>query len=275
MVVIRVSVVSRHRTGADFAQRIGTGRTGTNAVASGATADSRSGRSDGALRADNQRNAERAQKLETPNAGAGGSHCAAAQLKQRRNARRWRRSPRRSPRRSRSRSRQPRPTAMSRFGRSRRSRHCSRTARSRGSRPTSPRCPRPSFRKRPNARRFARQGCRNSKTCRCLRRTKSGQARGEVDEEASAKNPNVAAAAPRQCGLGRRDEETEPADRGPRLVRRSPMPRCLSASPSARSRNRSRPVTRYRNMPPGPHSRVGRSWPPAPVALRRHRATII
>ena len=62
--------------------------------------------------------------------------------------------------------------AMSRFVRSPRSRRYSRTMTSRASRRRNPRRRRHSFRKRPNAHRFARRGCRNSRICRCRRRTK-------------------------------------------------------------------------------------------------------
>ena len=128
----------------------------------------------------------------------------------------------------------PRPTATSRFARSRRSRHCSRIMISRVSRPRSLRRLRPSSRKRPNARRFARQGCRSSKTCRCRPRTKSGR----------------------------------PAAKPRKSIRRRPGCRCCSASPMSasaaatkRPSRRSRPAPRVRPcaVPPLPERKPQRS----------------
>ena len=81
----------------------------------------------------------------------------------------------------------------------------------------SPRRPRRSFRRRPNARRCARRGCRNSKNCRCRRRTRSGR----------------------------------PAARPKRNIRRRPGCRCCSAWPmSASAVATKRPSHRSPPAPP-------------------------
>ncbi len=98
-----------------------------------------------------------------------------------------------------------------------RSRRCSRIRRRAASRPRSRRRPRPSSRKRPSARRFARHGCRSSRTCRCPPRTKSAR----------------------------------PAARPRRSIRRRPGCRCCSASPmSASAAATKRPSRRSRPAPP-------------------------
>ena len=77
--------------------------------------------------------------------------------------------------------------------------------------------PKTSSRKRPNARRSARRGCRNSRTCRCRRKTKSGR----------------------------------PAAKPRRSIRRRPGCRCCSASPmSASAAATKRPSRRSRPAPP-------------------------
>ncbi len=166
--------------------------------------------------------------------------------------------------------------AMSRFARSRRSRHCSRTMTSPGSRSMSPRRRRPSSRKRPNVRRLARHGCRNSKICRCPRRTKSGRPAAK-SRRSIRKRPGC------RClqrlanvGLGRRDEETEPpiAARasGPAMA---PMPPLPERKPQRSVAQQIAPVSRYRNMHAGPRRRVWTSTAVRHLLRHRHRATII
>ena len=111
--------------------------------------------------------------------------------------------------------------------------------------PSSPRRPKPSSRRRPNARRPARRGCRNSRISRCRRRPKSGR----------------------------------PAARPRKSIRRSPSCRCCSGSPmSASAAATKRPSRRSRPAPPGLRWRRCRRCPiasrsvPSPSKWRRIRS---
>ena len=194
------------------------------------------------------------------------------------NAPRWRRSPRRSLRKPRSRQRRcsRRPTATSRFVRSRRSRHCSRTMMSRGSRRMSPRCPRPSFRRPPNARRSAPRGCRNSKICRCRRRTKFGRPAAK-SKRSIRKRPGCrcCSASPMSASAVATKRPSRRSRPAPRVRRWRRCRRCRNGSPSAASRSKSRLTSRYPSMLAG---RRRRNW--TPTAARHllqqcHRATTI
>ena len=222
--VIRVSVVATGIEQALISRNAATPAAATSARGSGRSPDNRLADLTARLRADNQRLAERAQKLEAqPRRGAGGSRRgAAARFQQCRTGRaggnrgRGRSGTRSRPRRRRC---SPRPTATSRFARSRRSRRCSRIMMPCASRPMSRRRPRHSFRRRPNARRCARRGCRNSKICRCRRRTKFAR----------------------------------PAAKPRTIIRKRPGCRCCSALPMSasaaatkRASRRSRPAPRVR-----------------------------
>ena len=170
----------------------------------------------------------------------------------------------------------PLPTATSRFARLRRSRRCSRIMmsprRGRGARDP----PRPSSRRRPNARRLARRGCRNSKTCRCRRRTKSGRP-AEKSRRSIRKKPGCrcCSASPMSASAAATKRPSRRSRPAPPVRRWRRCRRCRSASPNARSRSKSRPASRYQNMPGG---RRRRDWTPMAarhLLPRRHRATTI
>ena len=168
--VIRVSVVATGIEQALISRNAGTpGAGSTNAAAPAGAPDSRLADLTARLRADNQRLAERAQKLDT-SAPAQPAHVQRAVTPDRRrtcSACGHCRSGRTGERASWHRRRcSPRPMAMSRFVRLRRSRRCSPITMSPRSRCARSPLPRTSSRKRPNAPRLARRGCRNSKICR-------------------------------------------------------------------------------------------------------------
>ena len=217
--VIRVSVVA---TGIEQAlisrNAAAPAAPATNAGAPNSMPDTRLADLTARLRADNQRLAERAQKLEAstpaqpaaaapPRASGSVERAALAAI-----------AAAVAPEAPQQPLPPRRPMVMSRFVRSRRSRRCSRIMTSRASRRRSPRRRRPSFRKRPNAHRLARRGCRNSRICRCRRRTKSAR----------------------------------PAARPKTSIRKRPGCRCCSASPmSASAAATKRPSRRSRRAPRG------------------------
>ena len=239
----------------------------TNAVAPNSTPDNRLADLTARLRADNQRMAERAQKLEasTP---AQPAAAAAACLRQPRTRRACgnRRCGRARSQAAGCRAR--RPMAMSRFVRSPRSRRYSRTMTSRGSRRRSPRRRRHSFRKRPNAHRFARRGCRNSRICRCRRRTKF--ARPAATPKASTRRRpacRCCSASPMSGSAAATKTPSRRSPRAPQVRRCRRCRRCRSARASARSRSKSPPTSRYLNMPAGRHRKgLDAHGRPAPVA---------
>ena len=219
--VIRVSVVA---TGIEQAlisrNAAAPAATATNAVAPAATPDTRLADLTARLRADNA--APRRTRPE-----AGGSRARRRPLPPRRsappaasNVRRSRRSPRRSLRKRRSRPRRrcsPRPMATSRFARSRRSRHCSRIMMSRASRSRSRATPEtfiPQAAERAPVRAPADAEIRGSADAGA-ERNPAGPRRSRGG--ASAKDPDVAAAAPRQCRPRPPRRRDRAADRGPRL----------------------------------------------------------
>ncbi len=231
--VIRVSVVATGIEQALIARNAAApAAVVTNAVAA-TTPDTRLADLTARLRADNQRLAERAQKLERRRP-CSRQHPLLRRPRLPRSARpaassalRWPRLPLRSPpklRKPRRRSSR-RPMATSRFARSRRSRRCSRITMLPASRPKSRSCPKPSSRRRPNVRRSAPRGCRSSRTFRCRPRPKS----------------------------------VRPAARPRKSTRRRPGCRCCSAWPmSASAAATKRPSRRSRPVPPV------RRWPPLP-----------
>ena len=159
--------------------------------------------------------------------------------------------------------------ATSRFARSRRSRRCSRihdAARAEPHEPATARNLHPAGGR--TCRRPARRGCRNSRICRCRRRTKSGRPAASAEEEHPQKTRMSLLQRLANVGLGRRDEETEPpiAARasGPAMAR---CRRCRSASRSARVAQQiaaNEPVSEYARRPaPQGLDIHGR---PAPVA---------
>jgi cell division protein FtsZ len=121
---------------------------------------------------------------------------------------------------------------------------------------------------RPNVRRSARRGCRSSKTCRCPRRPRSARPAAKRGGAASAKDPDVAAAAPRQCRPRPPRRRDRAADRGPRLRSGDGAAAAAAGAQAAaqRRRSRSRPTSRYRNMPAAGAARLDAHGRPAPVA---------
>jgi hypothetical protein len=150
------------------------------------------------------------------------------------------------------------------------------TARSRGSKSMNPPRPRRSSRRRPNVRRRARRGCRNSRNCRCRPRTRSGRpaatARRSIRRRpgcpcCSASPMSASAAATRKPS---RRSRPAPPVRPWRLCRR-----CRSASRSARLPSRSPQTIRYRNTLAGQRHKASTFTAALHLLPRRHRATII
>ena len=179
------------------------------------------------------------------------------------------RSPRRSLRKPRSRLHRcsPLPMATSRFARSRRSRHCSRITTSRASRPRSrdarnlhPASGRTSA--RPRAKDAEIRGSADAGA----ERNPAGPRRGRGG--ASAKDPDVAAAAPGQCRPRPPRRRDRAADRGPRLgsgdVAMPPLPERKPQRSVAQQIASNEPVSEYARRPaPQGLDAHGR---PAPVA---------
>ncbi len=165
-----------------------------------------------------------------------------------------------------------RPMATSRFARSRRSRHCSRTMMSRAVEPHEPAPPEtfiPQAAERAPAPRAEDAEIRGSADAGA-ERNPAGPRRRRGG--ASAKDPDVAAAAPRQCRPRPPRRRDRAADRGPRLGSGNAADAAAAGAEAAAhaSRSKSQPMSRYRNMLAG---RRRRDWtstaarhllPPAP-----------
>ena len=169
-----------------------------------------------------------------------------------------------------------RPMATSRFARSRRSRHCSRIMTSRASRPRSRRRPRPSSRKPPSVRRFARPGCRSSKTCQCRPRPKS--ARPAVKPRKSIRRRpgcRCCSASPTSASAAATKRPSRRSRPAPPVRRCRRCRHCPNVSRSARWRSKSRRMSRYLNMQGGLRRRDSTSTVVRHLLQQRHRATII
>ena len=137
----------------------------------------------------------------------------------------------------------------------------------------SPRPPRPSSRKPPSVRRFARHGCRSSKTCRCRPRTKSARPAAKP-RRSIRRRPGCrcCSASPMSASAA---ATKRPSRRSPPAPPVRPCRRCRNASPSAPWRSKSRRMSRYPNMPGGPRRRDWTFTVARHLLPRRHRATII
>ena len=144
----------------------------------------------------------------------------------------------------------------------------------RASRPRSRRRPRPSSRRPPSGRRFARRRMPKFEDLPMPAQNEIRQARGETEEEHPQKSPDVAAAAPRQCRPWPPRRRDRAADRGPRL-RSGDAADAGTQAASARCRSRSRRMSRYPNMRGGPRPRDWTFTVVRRLLLQRHRATII
>ncbi len=131
-----------------------------------------------------------------------------------------------------------------------------------------PRRRRRSSRKRPSAPRFARRECRNSRICRCRRRTRSGRPAARPTKSIPQKTRMSLLQRLANVGLGRRDEETEPpiAARasGPAMAPMPPLPERKPQRSVAQQIAAHEPVSEYARRPaPQGLDAHGR---PAPVA---------
>ena len=205
--IIRVSVVATGIEQAQIARNAATPAGCSSGCA--CPPDSRLADLTARLRADNQRLAERAQKVEAPGSDAG-RRSAATPGRQRRTCRAGGdrcRGLRRNPSRRRC---SRRPTATSRFARLRRSRRCSRIRTWRGSRPQEPATPETFI--PPAAERAPVRAPRMPKfeDLPMPAQAEIRQARGEAEDDHPQKTRLSLLQRLANVGLGRRDEETEP-----------------------------------------------------------------
>ena len=274
--IIRVSVVA---TGIEQAMiaRNAAAPAARRPPPAAATPDSRLADLTARLRADNQRLAERAQKLDAP--------VAARLLLHRRSARPAASSVPRSPRLPPPSHRKP-PVGGADAARFlwRRHRAPDRakavavpgSRRSPRSRPRSRRRPKPSSRRRPSVPRSARPGCRSSKTFRCRRRPRSVRPAVRATK-ITRRRPGcrccsgwpMSASAAATKRASRRSRPAPPVPRWQRC-RRSP-----SASLLVRWRSKSRRTSRYPSMPSARRRRASTSMAARHLLPRRHRATTI
>ena len=276
--IIRVSVVATGIEQALIARNAAAPAVAATTAPATSTPDSRLADLTARLRADNARLAERAQKLEpsaapvqAPAAGAPvRSRAGAAASGQQRRACCAGRDCRGC--RSRKRRCSPRPMATSRFARSRRSRPCSRiiTTAPAPSRQSRRRRPKPSSRRRPNVRRSAPRGCRNSRTFRCRRRPKSGRP-AATSRKSTRRRPGCRCCSgwPMSASAAATKRPSRRSRPAPPVRRCRRCRRCPSASRSVRSPSRWATI-RYRSMHDVPRRKV---WTSTAARHLLHRAT--
>ena len=271
--VIRVSVVATGIEQALIARNAASARRGRGAGRRRPSPESRLADLTARLRADNQRMAERAQKLEAPRPAAAPAAPAPAAAPQRRpaasSAPRSPRSPPRSRLKPRRRRRcSPRPMATSRSARSRRSRRCSRITtlpRVETPEPATPETFIPQAAERPPVR---APRMPKFEDLPMPAQAEIRQARGDAEEDHPQKTRLSLLQRLANVGLGRRDEETEPpiAARasGPAMAPMPPLPERKPQRSVAQQIAANEPVSEYARRPAPQGLDVhGR---PAPVA---------